>query len=735
MFYEAPTYLIDEKRWTLTPFETRKDVVVYIDAYVKYPGEYNLKYANGYWNEQGLYFEKNRSYPKFMHKSSDFKKHWDFEKEKCRLDGFVIYKSESENLEYLVPGMMYFYLNYCPIVNKLAQKITLPEIYDGDLHYFLYILRCIYHRKYGVVLKKRQAGYTLKNMSILLNSIWFGNAAISKIFAHDITKVEDSWSLMENYRDHINKYAGWKRGFEPSKKLDWQIRRKKNDNTYVGNMSILKGFTTQQKATNGVGGNAAVIFGEEAGMNPTLDITHEYITSNVALGGLTTGLIIYSGAVGELDKAEPLKNFILNPSKNGFLPCENRIEEDIEEFGKEVGFFAPEWWNYVSVNEDDGSEVKCYDEDGNTNKELALQEIEKQRKFAIQKKASSYRYYCSQRPLSIKETFAYRKDSFFPSEIISDQENRIEIEKPKLVYVDLIEKPDGTITHTTDIKCNPILKFPVEDNTDLRGCVVIKEFPEENSGPLTYFAGVDPIATDKTTTSESLFSVYIFKNVKETLYTDKEDKQIKKKVSGFEAVAWYTGRMEDLKKTNTIGEYLIRYYKAKAVVESNVQSFINHMQTKNLQMYLATKGEITFLGDLNANKDVHKQYGVHMTPTIKSYILNNIKEYVSEENDVIYYNDGKIKRTVYGVERISDPGLLSEMKKWHDKLNTDRIIAFGLALSMAKSYIMNGVILRENQVKIENQEVYKPNRSFFKTLDRELQHTNTNKKSYFKYHG
>ena len=83
MYYSAPTYIIDKKEWTTTEFETRKDVVDYIDKQVKYPGEYHLKYSSGYWNEQGMIWTKTGDYPIYMNKSMDFKKHWTFEKQKC----------------------------------------------------------------------------------------------------------------------------------------------------------------------------------------------------------------------------------------------------------------------------------------------------------------------------------------------------------------------------------------------------------------------------------------------------------------------------------------------------------------------------------------------------------------------------------------------------------------------------------------------------------------------------
>lgn len=737
MYYSAPTFNLDTKEWSYTDFEKRKDVVDFIDNKFKYPGQYSLKYSQGYWNEQGQLWETTGSYPKYVPKSLDFRKHWDFEKEKCRFDGFIIYKSEEENLEYAVPGLMYFYLNYCPILDKIKGKMAHADIYDGDYHYFLYILRCFLHRKYGVVLKKRQAGYTLKNMAILLNAIWFGNSAVSKIFASDKAKVEDSWSHMQKYRDHINQYCGWKRGFDPSVPLSWQIRRKQTDGSYRGNLSIAKGFTTQQNPTNGVGGNATVIFGEEAGINSTLDITHEYITSNVALGGLTTGLIIYSGAVGELDKAEPLKAFILKPRDNDFLPCKNMIEDDAE-FGSETGFFAPEWWNYVSVDPESGETVYCYDEWGNTQYEKAMKEIEKQREKARKKKNSSYRYYCSQRPLSIKEAFAYRKDAYFNQEVVVDRITRFEIAPPELREVVLYETPEGKVTWRArdDFEPTPITKFPLGEGDDKRGCVVIKELPEKNPERFTYFAGVDDIATDRSTTSESLFTIVIFKNIKETRYKDGDE--IKIKVDGNEPVAWYTGRMDNMKDTHKIAEYLIRMYNAFAAIENNVQNFINHMQSKGLQHMMATKADMPFVKDLNANTSTHRDYGVYLAANgvVKDYLLSSAKEYITEELGKIKKPEtGEVTRTIYGIDRIADLGLLHEMQQFYHGLNTDRLIAFMLAQSMAKTYQVHGIVIRDDQVKDKEDEIPKVNRSFFKTMDASLNPIPRGTKSFFKHHG
>lgn len=719
-YYSAPTLDLDTNIWSDTDFSSRKDVVTYVDAQFKYPSEYGLKFSNGFWNEQAVVFQETErkfgtgSYPVFMKNSMDFRRHWDFEKRKCAFEGFIIYKKPSEGIEFAVPGLFYWYLNYCPIPDKVKKRLSLPEIYDGDYHYFLYILRCILRRKYGVVLKKRQSGYTLKNMAILLNAIWFGNAAVSKIFAYDENKVKDSWGLMENYKDHINKYCGWTRGLDPSQKLNWQIRRKRKDGSYTGNMSIAKGFTTKHDPTNGVGGNATVIFGEESGINPTLDLTHEYITSNVGLGGLTTGLIIYSGAVGELDKADPLKEYIIRPLDYDFLACENKIEDDVE-FGEVTGFFAPEWWNYVSVEEDDngnqfGDVLRCYDEWGNTNKELALREVMKHRKKAETKKPELYRYYCSQRPLSIKEAFAFRKDSKFPLNLLEAQEQRINNKTYPYEYVDLERDLQGKVTFKKSNRL-PITEFPLSSKTvDKEGVVVLHERPVPNAPFGSYYGTVDPVGEGKTLTSESLCSIYIYKADVEVTRIERGVK--KTTIERGKIVASWCGRFDDINKTHERLEMLIELYNAWTIVENNISLFIQHMIFRKKQRFLVQQDQILFLKDLGSNANVFQTYGWKNTGTLfPVHLINYSVEFLKEVIHQETKENGDILKTTFGVERIPDIMLIKEMKAYFDGLNVDRLVAFSALVAFVRIQQSNrGYVKRVEEI---DKEFSLPNTSLY----------------------
>lgn len=697
-FYVSPTFNLDDNTWSETSFNKREDKLKFIQGKVRYPGEYNLKYTQGVWNEQAVIFQNNEkktghgSYPNFVKNSTDYRNHWDFEEKKCLFDGFIIYKKPSENLEFVVPCLYYWYLNYCPIPDKVKQKDDFPEIYDGDLHYFLYILECIVSRNFGVVLKKRQSGYTLKNMAIMLNAIWFGRSATSKIFAFDENKVVESWVFITQYRDHNNRHCAWRRGFDPGKPLDWIMRRKQTDGSFKGRNCQAKGFTTKQNPSNGIGGSAKVIFGEEAGANPTLDKTHEFITSNVSYGGLTTGLIIYSGAVGELEQAEPLKNFIRFPEKNGFVSRPNNIEADLE-LGDAVGFFAPEWWNYVSVERDDegkaiGEALKCFDEWGNTDKKKALEEIAQWRKLAEERDPDKFRYYCSQRPLSITEAFAFRKESKWPLHLVQAQKRRIADKIYGEEHLDIERNEKGELVFVKSTK-GPIMEFPLPKATvDKEGCPVIYERPvgKPELGK-QFLASIDTIKEGKTTTSASLFSIMIYKLDTEVT---KYGEEVENWIEPGKLVAEWCGRFDDINKTHERALNMLEMYGAKAVVEVNVSEFVNYVIFKKKQQYLVPKSQILFLKELGANESAFQEYGWKNTGKLfENHLIRYGIEFLKEELDVITTPDGKEVKKVYGIERLPSIMLMKEMEAYQPGVNVDRLVTFCALAAYIKIYLAN----------------------------------------------
>lgn len=695
-FYKAPVFNLDTQEWSYREFQTKGDTIRYVYSQFKYPGQYGLKHATKVWDAPGRFFEANGYYCKHPKNSIDFRKYWDFEKEKSYTHGFIIYVSEEEGYEQMLPSLYYWYLNFTPIYDKVKKSLTIPAIWDGDLHTYMALLLCLLTGYHFVCLKKRQFGMSLKLTSVLINHLWFGEASRVKMFSYSIVHTENSWLFLEQYRDHINKHCGWVRGFDPNQMLNWQVRRRKNDGTYVGNLSVLKGLSTERDASKPVGGGITIAFGEEAGINPSLDSTHEYALPAVGLGGLTTGLLMYSGSVGELDKCEPLRKFMSNPENNGFLHFDNLCPGD-EDLGNKVGFFVPEWWNYISIDPVTMEKIECFDENGNTDKERALTLIEADRVKAREKDPSAYRHYCSQRPLSINEAFAYRKESIFPQALLSRQEYRIERGDYKYKTYDIERGGDGTPIFVK-AKHPEIENFPFNPKKDEipYGCIKVWEDPDPSLKFGTYFAAVDPISVDKTSTSESLFSVVIYKNIIEVKY--EEDGVVKTRLERDKIVASYIGRKENIQKSNELGELLIEKYNAFAVVENNVDNFIKHMIAKHKQKYLAMKSDLPFLKELNTNNESYQDYGVRTNPMMWTHYINKILEYLKEEMDAEYKSDGQLLRISMGIERIPDRRIIKELMAFtSEKGNYDQIVTLGLVIALAKSRQANGLISKKEE--------------------------------------
>jgi hypothetical protein len=238
-----------------------------------------------------------------------------------------------------------------------------------------------------------------------------------------------------------------------------------------------------------------------------------------------------------------------------------------------------------------------------------------------------------------------------------------------------------------------------------------------------YYASIDPVSEGKTTTSDSLCSIFVYKNpvevTKETAnglehYTERD-----------KIVAAWCGRFDDINKTHERLELIIEWYNAWTLVENNISLFIQHMIAKRKQKYLVPKQQIVFLKDLGSNKNVFQEYGWKNTGTLfKNHLISYAIEFVREEIDQEFDEGGEVISSMLGVERIPDKMLLTEMLQYFPGLNVDRLVAFSALIAFAKLQQANrGYIKRIDKDKsIDNldksQKMYKLNSRPFKNLGR-----------------
>ena len=672
-FIDIPTW--KDGVWQSTEFQTRQEFADFVLSVFDIPGKYQFDETSLIFNEQSRIFNKEGVYCTAPFKSKDFVEYWEDQKKKCR-NGVIIH-GKNRKIFYVTRDY-YMWLNFLPIFDKEEKKYGFAKVRDAQYHMALYEALAELNYKHTAILKKRQIASSYFHMGKLINQFWFEEGAILKIGAalKDYINDKGSWKFLDEYRNFLNEHTAWYRPCSPDKVLIWEQKiqvRINNRITTRGLNSKIQGMSFEKDPTTGVGGPVTYFFHEEAGIAPKMDKTYEYIRPAMQSGMITTGMFIAAGSVGDLDQCEPLKQMIINPDINDIYAVETDLIDSDRTWGKS-GLFIPEQWSMPPF----------IDEWGNSLVEEALEAIVEERiKWKKELPPEQYQLRISQKPTNIQEAFAYRKESIFPIGLVASQAKRIEDKEYSVEYLQLDRNDQGKVFPERSRKI-PISEFPISKRTeDKTGVLCVWERPDENPSFGTYYASIDPVSEGKTTTSDSLCSIFVYKNPVEVTRTTENG--VESFIERDKIVASWCGRYDDINKTHEMLENIIEWYNAWTIVENNVSLFIQHMIAKKKQRYLVPKQQILFLKDLGSNNNVFQEYGWKNTGTLfKSHLISYAIEFLREELDVKTKADGSIVKTTYGVERIPDPMLLKEMLSYHPGLNVDRLVSFSALVAFAK---------------------------------------------------
>ena len=675
MYKKIPTYDDVKKEWGYTFFKTQKEFVEFLWSIFKEPGKYEFDETSLLFNEQARFFNKHKIFNPSPEGTIDYSNYWDNEKEKNR-EG-VIYKN-SKNIWYLSRSY-YMWLNFLPLYNKEIGKFGFPDIRDAQYHMALYEDLAQYSDKHAAILKKRQIASSYFHAGKIINLYFFEEGSVCKMAASlkDYISEKGTWRFLEEYRNFLNQHTAWYRPSTPDKIFNWEQKievKKGSRKIDIGLKSIITGHVLDKDVTNGVGGPCTLFFHEEGGIAPKADQTIEYLLPALKSGISYTGMFVIAGSVGDLNACEPLKEMIYKPDSKDVLAVHTNLMDSEGQEG-ECGLFIPEQW----------SMLPCIDEYGNSEVEKALKMIFAEREdWKTKLKPSDYQLRISQKPTNIKEAFDFRDESVFPLEHVTKQIRRIEDGEIFSEVVDLER------SETNEIKIKPtkrraIDEFPLPMNTkDKRGAVVLYERPKENITFGMYYGSVDPVSSGKTTSSNSLASVVIYKTAQEVLKI-KADGSREIIIEQDKIVASWCGRYDDVYSTNEEMSKLIELYSAWTIVENNISTFIQFMMEKNRQKYLVPKAQISFLKELGTNTNVFQEYGWRNVGRIfKDNMIPYGVEYVKEEIDKEIDESGEITNIKYGVERIPDIMILKEMMGYRDGVNVDRLITYCSLVAFAK---------------------------------------------------
>jgi hypothetical protein len=695
-FIEIPTY--ENGKWDETTFYTREEFKEFLFSVFKEPGRYNFTEASKVFNAEGRKFQQQGYYCNHPIKSKDFIAYWDDQKKKCK-SGIIV--KDGDNVWY-VSRDYYMWLNFLPIYDKEEKRFDFAKVRDAQYHMALYEHLAETNYRHAIILKKRQIASSYFHMAKLINQYWFESGSICKIGASlkDYINEKGSWKFLNEYKNFLNQHTAWYRPSEPEKVFAWQQQIKVRTNgrdTYKGLKSTINGYSFEKDPTNGVGGPVTYFFHEEAGIAPKMDETYGFIKPALKSGFIITGQFIAAGSVGDLDQCEPMKEYILHPEENGFFGVETDLIDNDGTLGT-TGLFIPEHWSMPPY----------IDQYGNSQVEEALIALDEYfEKLKKNLDPAAYQLEVSQHPRSIEEAFASRKVSVFPPHLVSKQLQRIADKEYSVEYLELSRNAEGKIIDAPSRKI-PIMEFPVSKKAvDKEGVICVYERPIKDPPFGMYYAAVDPVGEGKTTTSDSLCSIYVYKNPVQVI-KDQGNGKVESYLERDRIVASWCGRFDDINKTHERLEMMIEWYNAWTVVENNVALFIQYMISQKKQRYLVPKDMILFLKDIGANRNVFQEYGWRNVGTVfKGTILSYGIEFLKEEIDKETKPDGEIVKVMYGVERIPDPMLLKEMQAYQDGLNVDRLVAFCSLIAFAKVQQANRGLTKRMEVtekKLDNSE-------------------------------
>lgn len=645
------------------------------------------------FRQAAIFFQQHGCYTLAPRGTTDYKKYWDQETERC-LNGYTAPDGEG------ITGYNYFYLNYSPIfklveteytdrngdVRKRRERVLqFPSFWDYDYYYFCAIEEAEQQGKHMAVLKSRQRGYSFKGASMLVRNYMlipgsknFAVASEQKFLVGDglLTK---AWQIM----DFLDKHTEWAKQRLVSTRMErvsgYKVTDEFGKQTEQGYLSSIVGITLKNDPERIRGTRGKLVLWEEGGKFPDLlDAWRIEQPSVETDDGVAFGLMIAFGTGGTIGASfEGLKELFYKPNANNVLAFPNIWDDGRE--NTECGFFVPAYSNLESFD-DDGNQ-KFMDKDGNSLKELAIQNLIEQRNKIKDGGASqqSIDRFISERPMKPAEAVLELGKNIFPRKLLMDQLTRIRTNK-KLQsmkhIVDLEWDGNGQVK-ATEKPSGDITNYPLKKGDKPHGSVVIWEYPVKDPPHGLYIGGCDPYDHDDSFTN-SLGSTFIFKRVRAgEAWTDV-------------IVAEYSGRPDTAEEYYENVRKLLTFYNARLLFENERKGIYPYFTNKHCDYLLADQPD-KIISEVFKDSKVQRRKGCHMTKQIRAYGEGLILEWLLDEFEEGHPN----------VERVYSEPLIEELIENDGVRNVDRVIA----LCMVMIYREELYQVKVSSAKEQNKQV------------------------------
>lgn len=613
-----------------------------------------------------------------------------------------------------VTGDMYFYLNYCPIIQskirkgtKIADRIVdTPEFWEGIWWRSNYIEQARNLGHHCAEIAKRGASKSYFVASILAKLFILGeNEDTSKSVRAMVTAYQKEYLVKDgtlNKFVEMIDYIAQNTEF-PSKRLrsslqdmQWKMGYVDLDTgTQRGTLNEIIGVSSKDDPDKLRGKRSSRIIIEEFGNFPKVTDTYRVILPSVQEGNIVFGQMILIGTGGsEGADFAGANEIIYNPLGFNIYALPNVYDRSAQGKNNTIFFFGA----YVNRK-------GCYNHDGISDVTKALLELCYDRYLVKYNTTDSMALTRTkaENPITLQEAIMRRDSTLFPVATIMDRIHQIDGNPNEYddVYVGELElKKDGKVEFKPT-SAQPIRHFPHKDNK-LEGAVEIFKMPEldRDGKPFNgrYIASQDPYDDDSAETM-SLGSTFIL-----DLWTDK-------------IVAEYTGRPMFADDYYETSRRMCLFYNARMNYENNKKGLFAYFSKMNC-LYLLTD-VLEFLKDKDMVKGQlygNKAKGTNATTPINAYARTLIRNWLLKPVVTVQVVDGEEQEvTVPNLMFIKSKALLQELAQWNPDGNFDRVSSLGMLMLLREDKMItlggdvSKAIEHNNESDLSNDKFFKKN--------------------------
>ena len=636
-----------------------------------------------YFRQAALYFLSEGTYTKLKPNSnpnSEYRKFWDREIDRC-YNGLL---RESDGM--WIPGYMYWFLNYCPMMvneykrgnKKAIRKEGFGYFFEGIWWRYLYLNKARENGHHAVELAKRGCGKSYSLATIMSKNLIIGesketnkrNITVLTAYQKEYLKDDKDGTLSKfvPILSHLAKYTPFPRLMlkQSSNEMTWQMGYKDEYGRSRGSLNQVIGVSAKDDSDKLRGKRGWILyeeFGNFSGLLELYDVTRKSVED----GDYTFACQYLIGTANNKEaNFQSAKTLLYAPKSYNIQDLQNVYDKKGQ--GKDVfGFFFPAYINRAG----------CYNKDGISDVVLALLELLSNRyKAKYGADPTSVLRVIAEDPITPAEAIIKVKDAFFNVQALNERAQQLDT-NPHLyddIYIgELFFNSSGQVEFKPT-SAVPIRKYPVDNDT--RGALEIYAMPEKDiTGRVfdnRYIIGLDPVDND-IAESSSLYSCFVF-----DLFTDN-------------IVAEFTGRNPYADDNFEITRKLCLFYNARCLYESNKKgcfAYFHRMKSTHLLAetpeYLRDKQMIKYKG-FGSNA-----YGVNASAAINNYANGLLKDWLNKLVSVtVKREDGTEDLILIPIlYTLKTRALIEEAIQFSPEINVDRIRAMGMVMIYRQEFII-----------------------------------------------